>query len=217
MKTDAQLKVDVEMELVWEPVINPTTIGVDVKDGIVTLTGHLHSYMEKLGAEQAVQRVLGVKGLAVEIDVILPGASQRTDADIAHAANDALYWNSMIPQERITVMTENGWITLSGEVDWAYQRAAAESAIRTLRGVKGVLNQVQLRNWIQPHNVKTQIEAALQRSANLDARSITVSVDGSRVTLDGKVHSVAERRIVKDATWSAPGVSAVVDHLSVAP
>lgn len=217
MKTDLQLKRDVETELEWEPAINAAGVGVEVKDGIVTLAGHLDSYPAKLAAEHAVQRVSGVKGIAVEIDVILPGSSQRTDADVARAAVNALQWNTLIPQEGVKVMVENNWITLSGEVEWEFQRSAAETAVRSLIGVRGVQNQIRLKRRISPNNIKTKIEAALQRLAHVDTEGIKVSVDSGRVTLDGKVHSFTERRIIEDATWAAPGVTTVIDRLSIAP
>ncbi|MDE2148916.1 MAG: BON domain-containing protein [Gammaproteobacteria bacterium] len=217
MKTDMQLKKDVEAELEWEPSIDAAGIGVEVKDGIVTLAGHLDSYLAKLAAERAVQRVAGVRGVAEEIDVRLPGSNQRTDADIARAATDALQWNSFIPQGCIKVKVENGWITLAGEVDWAYERSAAESTVHGLRGVKGVLNQIQLKQKASPNDIRVKIEAALQRAAHLDTKGLKVLVEDGRVTLEGRVHSYVERHIVEDATWAAPGVSAVVDRLTVSP
>ncbi|WP_029922196.1 BON domain-containing protein [Nevskia soli] len=215
MKTDVQLKKDVETELDWDPEVESASIGVEVRNGIVTLAGHLHSYPEKLAAERAAQRVAGVKGVAVEIDVKLPGSSHRTDGDIAQAATDALRWNASIPYELIKVKVDGGWITLSGDVDWNYQRTNAETAVRSLIGVKGVINLIQLKQKVSPANVKTKIEAALQRAAHFDVKGIKVLVDHSTVTLEGKVHSLAEHRLVKNATWAAPGVLQVVDHLMI--
>lgn len=216
MKTDAQLKKDVETELEWDPAVDAAGIGVEVKGSIVTLTGHLESYPEKIAAERAAQRVAGVKGVAVEIDVKLPGSSYRTDADIAAYATDAIRWNTSIPQERIKIKVEGGRVTLSGDVDWNYQRTSAESTVRDLIGVKGVFNQIQLKQKISPENVKAKIEAALQRAAHLDAKAIKVEVLGGTVTLEGSVHSMAERRLIENATWAAPGVLKVVDEIRIA-
>ncbi|WP_029922598.1 BON domain-containing protein [Nevskia soli] len=216
MKTDAQLKKDVETELEWDPAVAAAGIGVEVKGGIVTLTGHLESYPEKIAAEKAAQRVAGVKGVAVEIDVKLPGSSYRTDADIAAYATDAIRWNTSVPQERIKIKVEGGRVTLSGDVDWNYQRTSAESTVRDLIGVKGVLNQIQLKQKISPENVKAKIEAALQRAAHLDAKAIKVEILGGTVTLEGSVHSLAERRLIENATWAAPGVLKVVDGIRIA-
>lgn len=215
MKTDSQLKKDVLAELEWDPAINATEIGVEVKDGVVTLAGHLASYAEKFAAEHAVQRVAGVKAIAMEIDIRIPGASRRTDAEIGSAASDALYWNAMVPNERVKVKVEDAWITLTGEVDWEFQRAAAESAVRYLTSVRGVSNLIRIKTKASQANVKTKIEAALSRAARHDADAIKVSVDGGKVTLKGKVHSYAERQMIADATWSAPGVSSVIDEIAI--
>ena len=146
MKTDTQIKNDVCDELAWESAVNDNEIGVEVRDGIVTLTGNLDSYAEKYAAEKAVQRVSGVKGLAVEIDVVLPGPSKRSDADVARTAAQGLEWNALVPKNRIKIMVEYGWITLTGEVDYQYQRMAAESALRSLLGVVGISNQITVKN-----------------------------------------------------------------------
>lgn len=215
MKTDAQLKQDVAAELEWDPLIDAARIGVEVKGGVVTLAGHLDSYPQKLAAERAAQRVAGVKAVAVEIDVRIPGSSQRTDGDIASAASDALRWNALVPGDRVQLKVEDGWITLGGELDWAYQRSAAETAVRDLVGVRGVFNRIELKPKVSAANVKTKIEAALQRAAHFDADAITVNVEGGKVVLKGRVHSHAERRIVEDATWAAPGVTSVVDQILI--
>ena len=216
MSNDRQLQQDVIAELGWDATINASRIGVEAKNGIVTLSGHVESYAQKWAAERAAQRVAGVKGVAVEMDVVLPGSSQRTDADIASAARSALEWNTLIPRDAVAVMVEDGHITLSGDVEWAYVRTAAESSVRGLLGVKGVSNLIRIRPQIKPNDVKTKIEAALQRRAHLDARSISVDVDKGTVTLAGTVDSLAERVTVENAVWNAPGVQKVVDNLIVA-
>ena len=216
MSNDRQLQQDVIAELSWDAAVNASRIGVEAKNGIITLSGHVESYAQKWAAERAAQRVSGVKGVAVEMDVVLPGSSQRTDADIASAARNALEWNTLIPRDAVAVMVEDGHITLSGDVEWAYVRTAAESSVRGLLGVKGVNNLIRIRPQIKPSDVKTKIEAALQRRAHLDARSISVDVDKGTVTLVGTVDSLSERVTVENAVWNAPGVQKVVDNLIVA-
>jgi osmotically-inducible protein OsmY len=216
MSNDRQLQQDVIAELGWDAAIDASRIGVETRDGIVTLSGHVESYAQKWAAERAAQRVSGVKGVAVEMDVVLPGSSQRTDADIARMASNALEWNVLVPRDAVAVLVEDGHVTLSGEVEWAYVRNAAESSVRGLSGVKNVANLIRIRPQIKPGDVKTKIEAALQRRAHLDARAITVEVDHGTVTLAGTVDSLAERVTVENAVWNAPGVQNVVDHLVVA-
>jgi osmotically-inducible protein OsmY len=216
MSNDRQLQQDVIAELGWDATVNATRIGVEAKNGIITLSGHVESYAQKWAAELAAQRVGGVKGVAVEMYVVLPGSSQRTDADIASAARNALEWNVLVPRDAVAVMVEDGHITLSGDVEWAYVRSAAESSVRGLQGVKDVSNLIRIRPQIKPSDVKTKIEAALQRRAHLDARSISVDVDKGTVTLAGTVDSLAERVTVENAVWNAPGVQKVVDNLIVA-
>ena len=216
MSNDRQLQHDVIAELGWDAAINASRIGVEAENGIITLSGHVESYAQKWAAERAAQRVSGVKGVAVEMDVVLPGSSQRTDADIAGAARNALEWNALVPRDAVAVMVEDGHITLSGDVEWAYVRSAAESSVRGLLGVKGVSNLVRIRPQVKPGDVKTKIEAALQRRAHLDARAISVEVDKGTVTLAGSVDSLAERVTVENAVWNAPGVKNVVDNLIVA-
>lgn len=217
MKSDSQLKANVEEELDWDPAVRLTSIGVEVKDGIVTLAGHLDSYAEKIAAERAAQRVSGVKGVAVELDIRLLGSASRTDGDIAATAAEALRWNASIPHDSIHVMVEDGWITLSGDVDWNFERANAEATVHALIGVKGVNNVIKLKHRVSPIDVKSKIEAALYRSAHLNGRNIKVSVDGDTVTLTGKIRSLADRRMMKNAAWAAPGVFKVVDDLKIEP
>lgn len=216
MKTDAQLKQDIIAELTWESSVNASQIGVEVKNGTVTLAGHVDSYTEKLQAERAAQRVSGVRGLAVEIDVKLPGLSQRTDGDIARSAQNSLEWTSWLPKDSVKVKAENGWITLSGEVEWDYQRQCAKDAVRSLFGVIGVSDEISIKPKASMTAVKSEIEAALKRRARTDAQNISVDVRGADVTLSGSVHSWSERDLAANTAWSTPGVRKVVDNLTIA-
>lgn len=215
MKTDEQLKKDVTAELEWDPSINATQVGVAVKAGVVTLTGHLDTYAEKSAIERAVQRVRGVKDLAIEVDVKLDPAHKRSDSEIAAAAESAFKWHALVPSEHIQVIVEKGWITLKGEVNWDYQRREAEKAVRTLTGVVGVSNNITLKTGVMQANIATRIHDALVRHAESEAKSIEVSVADSMVTLRGKVDSWSERGTASSAAWSAPGVSKVVNELKV--
>lgn len=215
MKTDAQLKKDVSAELDWDPSINATQIGVAVKDGVVTLAGHLDTYAEKHAIERAVQRVQGVKAFAVEVDVKLAPGHQRSDSEIAAAAESALKWHSLVPEDRLQVKVEKGWVTLKGEVDWEYQRRNAEKAIRPLTGVVGVSSAITLKPTTSATNVADRIREALTRHAEHEAKHIEVVVSGSSVTLRGKVDSWPERTAAYGAAWSAPGVLSVVNELKV--
>ncbi len=215
MKSDAQLKRDITSELEWDPSVNATNVGVAVKEGVVTLTGHLETYAEKHAIERAVQRVEGVQALAVELDVKLDPGHQRSDSDIAAAAESALQWHALVPDDRVRVKVEKGWVTLSGEVDWEFQRASAEKAVRPLTGVVGLSNAITLKVKTTPGNISTRISDALARQAEREAKGIEVKVSGSVVTLSGKVHSWAERTAAQGAAWSAPGITQVVNRLSV--
>lgn len=215
MKTDAHIKSDVIDELAWDPAVNATGIGVAVRDGVVTLTGHLDSYAEKHAVERAVHRVAGVRGIAVELDVRLAAEHKRSDSDIAQAAATALQLNSLVPDEKIQVLVENGRVTLTGEVDWSYQLASAEQCVRPLAGVRGLSNRITIKSRASSKDVGAQITAALTRQAAREAKHITVEVEGSVVTLWGKVHSLAEREAAVGAAFSARGVSRVVDKLEV--
>jgi osmotically-inducible protein OsmY len=216
MKTDTELQQDVIAELAWEPSVHAEQIGVEVKDGVVTLAGHVSSFVEKWEAERAAQRVSGVKALAVEIDVTLPGSSQRNDVDIARSARNVLEWTTYWPQHEIKVLVEAGWITLTGEVDWEYQRQAASNSIRGLIGVTGVSDQIVIKPHATVLPVKSDIEAALKRRIHSDAKHISVRVKGADVTLTGTVHSWSERDSARNSAWSTPGVRSVSDNLTVA-
>lgn len=215
MKTDTQLRNDIQAELAWAPEVKTSDVGVIVKEGVVTLTGHLASHAEKYAVERAVQRVHGVKALAVELTVKLPFDNQRTDADIAMAAERALEWNVLVPDDKIHPMVEKGWLTLNGEVEWDYQRSAAESAVCNLMGVTGVSNLVKVKPKVSPADVEKKIHDALSRQADREAHRLAITVDGSQVTLRGTVHSWTERDAVQGAAWATPGVTVVVNDLLV--
>lgn len=215
MKSDSELKKDVESELMWDPLVPEARVGVAVSDGVVTLTGHLDTYAEKIAVKRAAERVSDVKAIAVELDVIPPGIHQRSDTEIATAVEHALSWNTSVPQDRVKVVVEKGWVTLSGELDWNFQRRAVERMIRPLKGVSGITDNIRLKALPVPVNLSHRIEEALTRQAVREARRIEISMDGSVVTLRGRVHSWAERNAAEGATWSAPGVSRVVNELVI--
>jgi len=215
MKTDADLKKDVMAELDWDPAIRATAVGVAVKDGVVTLTGHLETFAEKVAIERALRRVAGVKAIALELDVKLAPQHKRSDTEIASAAELALRWNTLVPADRIRLTVESGWITLQGEVEWDFQRQAAYKAIRALIGVVGVSNEIRLESKPVPANIAARIAEALKRQAEREARHIELSVNGSTVTLRGTVHSWQERNAAQGAAWSAPGVRNVTNELRV--
>ncbi len=213
MKTDVLLKDQVVDELEWEPGIKSAGIGVAVTDGVVTLSGEVQNFHEKIEAERAALRVAGVKGMASEIEVHLPGGSRRSDVDLARAAVQLLEWNSSIPPDRIKVVVSKGWITLEGAVEWGHQRTAAEDAVRRLTGVLGIRNHVTVRPRPTSETIKTRIEDAFRRSAEVDARRVTVEIEGSAVTLRGNVRSWAERQEAERVAWASPGVSSVTNGL----
>jgi osmotically-inducible protein OsmY len=216
MKSDLQLHKDVLDELRWDPRVNEAEIGVAAKDGVVTLTGSVPTFAQKYAAEKVVERVTGVRAIADDLHVRPSGTFLRNDTDIAHSAVNALAWDIEVPAEKITTKVESGWITLMGEVDWNYQKTAAERAVRYLGGVRGISNLIEVKPKVTPQEVKTKIEAALKRNAELDAKRITVETSGTKVTLKGNVRSWAERTDAERAAWSAPGVKEVDDRLMVA-
>lgn len=213
---DLELKKSVESELNFEPSINAAEIGVAVKNGVVTLSGRVPSYWEKISAERAAGRVSGVKAVANELEVRLPGSSERTDEDIAQAAVDTLRWSVLVPQDRIKVKVSKGWITLEGNVDWQFQKSAAEKAVRKLYGVLGVSNLIEVKPQVSKAEVKTSIEAALKRLAEVDANRIRVDTEDGKVVLSGSVRSWFEREEAERAAWAAPGVRSVEDRIAIA-
>ena len=215
VKTDADLKRDVTAELAWDPAVKSTAIGVAVKDGVITLTGHLETFAEKHAAERALRRVAGVKALALELDVKLSPDHKRSDTDIAAGAEEALKWNTLVPLESIRLTVDHGWVTLQGDVDWDYQRRSVEKAIRPLMGVVGISNEITLRASAKVADLSRKIQEALTRQAIREAKHIQVDVDGTTVKLSGTVHSWQERDAVQGVAWSAPGVHAVINELRV--
>jgi len=215
-KSDKVLQEDIINELAWDPSVNATRIGVAVKDGVVTLTGHLDTFAEKEAAIRSLRRISGVKAIAVEVDVKPSGEHKRSDTDIANSVEVALKWHTSIPADAIRPTVEHGWVTLEGEVEWDFQRRSAEKAVRTLVGVVGISNQVKLRPKPLAADISRQIEDALKRQAIREAQHITITVDGDTVTLRGAVHSWHERLAAQGVAWSAPGVRSVVNELHVA-
>jgi osmotically-inducible protein OsmY len=203
-------------ELNWEPAVNATAIGVGVKDGVVTLTGHIDTYAEKEAALRAVRRLQGIKAIALELDVKLSPQHQRSDTDIAASAQTALKWNTSVPVDAIRLTVDHGWVTLQGEVEWDFQRRSAENAIRPLVGVVGITDEIKLRVKPQAADVAKKIEEALARQALRESKQIQISVDGSTVKLTGAVHSWHEREAVQGVAWAAPGVRAVINELTIA-
>lgn len=214
--SDTILRQDIIDELDFEPSIDAANIGVAVENGIVTLSGHVGSYMQKLKAEELVRHVKGVHGIAQEIEVRYSGDKQTADDEIARRALDTIKWDTTVPADKVQVSVQNGWVSLSGQVEWYYQKAAAESAVRRLYGVKGVSNELTIQPRVQVADLKNRIENAFKRNAEIDASSIKISVSGNKVTLDGRVKSWTERYAAEHAAWAAPGVNAVDDRLSVA-
>lgn len=217
MKTDTQLQKDVIDELRWEPRVNEAEIAVSAKEGVVTLTGTVETFAQKYVAERAVERVAGVRAVADDVKVKVSGPHERSDTEIAHAAINALRWDIEVPDEKLTVKVENGWVTLKGDAEWNYQKAAAERDVRYLAGVKGISNLITVKPRASTTEVKAKIEAALKRSAELDAKQITVETAEGTVTLKGTVRSWTERSDAERAAWAAPGVKEVHDKLVVNP
>jgi osmotically-inducible protein OsmY len=213
MKSDNELRRDVERQLEWEPSVDERRIGVSVLDGVVTLTGDVPTYAQRWKAERTVERVEGVRGVVSELKVHL--AADVSDTDVARAAVDALKGDITVPSDRIKVKVDKGWVTLTGEVNWDFERRAAERAVRNVRGVRGVSNLINIKSPVEPQNVKSMIEETFKREAALDARSIVVEVSGTEVTLRGTVRSWLERHEAEKAAWAAPGVTAVHNHITV--
>lgn len=216
MKTDADLKRDVLDELAWEPSVKEQDIGISVRDGIVTVTGNVPTYTQKLATETAIKRVAGVRAIAEELSVSLLGGYQRDDVDIAQAAANALDWDVSVPRSHVKVMVESGWVTLSGDVEWHYQRQAAHNAVRHLTGVTGMTDFIQVKSTsMTTTDVSSKIEAVLRRSVIKDVDTIIVEADNGKVTLRGKVHSWRVHDDAVRIAWSTPGVSAVKNDLKI--
>jgi osmotically-inducible protein OsmY len=215
--TDRELQEHVQYALDWEPSVDSADIGVTVDNGVVTLRGDIKTYSEKAAAERVALRVYGVKAVANDIVVRIGRGLERTDSDIAQAALTALKWNTRVAADQITVTVSKGWVTLKGTVDWNYQRDAAAKVVRDLLGVTGVTNSVGVRPHVSAADVQLKIEAALKRSAEVDARRISVAAIDGKVILSGSVHSWAERQQVEHAAWAAPGVKDVEDRLAIVP
>lgn len=213
---DLTLRDNVLNELEFEPSVNAAHIGIAADNGVVTLTGHVGSFAEKLMAERVVQRVKGVRAIAQEIEVRLPSDQKTSDDDIAQRALKIIEWDTTIPNGKIQIKVQKGWVTLTGEVPWYFQSTAAESAVRKLSGVIGITNDITIKPSVQAGDIKHRIEDALKRNAEFEANQIRVLVSGGRVTLEGKVKAWHERLLAERAAWAAPGVNIVEDHLAVA-
>lgn len=215
-KTDAELQRDVMDELEWEPRIDHAEIGVAVTAGVVTLSGSVKTYAEKIAAEKAVRRVAGVRAIAEEIRVHFASEPTLADHEVAKRLLDMMAWTVSIPTDTVKVKVERGWVTLSGAVDWDYQRKETFRAASRVKGVAGVTNLIEVKQHPTPLDVKDRIVSAFKRQADLDAAGVTVSTDGGIVKLGGKVRAWPERGVAERAAWSAPGVTRVEDNIAIA-
>jgi osmotically-inducible protein OsmY len=215
MKSSTTLQHDVLEELRWTSGLRSGEIGVSAHAGVVTLYGHVETYTQKVAAEKAAKRVQGVKGVANELSVKLASGMERDDTDIAEATVRALTWNSSVPEDRVRVTVRNGWVTLEGDVDWHHQKESAYRAVKDLTGVKAVVNSIGIKVKPAAPDIRQKIEAAFKRSAEIDAKNIGIEVLGSRAVLRGRVRSWAEHEEAEDAAWSAPGITAVENQLTV--
>ena len=214
MKSDLEVRQDVERELAWDPRIDAATIAVAAKQGVVTLTGQVRNFIEKWEAEDAAKRVAGVIGIANDLEVTLVGPAV-SDTDLAERVSMALQWNAAVPADAIKAVVSDGWVTLEGSVQWYHQKAAAEDAVRSLHGVRGVTNLISIDNPVDPQDLSGRISEALTRNAHIDARNVTVRAEGHTVVLEGSVRTWAEREEAEKAAWAAPGVTSVENRLVV--
>lgn len=216
MSDELKLQQSVIEELEFDPAVNAAHIGVSVRGGVVTLTGHVETFAEKFAAEKAARRVRGVTGVAQEIEVHLPVDKKTGDDEIAQRAVKMLEWDVAVPLNAISVKVEHGIVSLSGTVEWAFQRAEAEYDIRKLSGVKGVINAIHVRPKVRAADVQAKLSAAFERNADLEAKRISVEVNDGKVVLGGKVDSWIEREAAERAAWSVPGVTSVEDRIVIA-
>lgn len=215
---ELKLRDDILDELAYEPIVDAAHIGVVVDQNVVTLTGHVGSYAQKIAAVSAARRVKGVHAIADEIEVRTASDAKTSDDEIAGRAINVLSWDSVVPADAIQVTVRDGWITLTGKVNWYYQKSSAERDVRGLSGVRGVINNIEIVPHAKADNVKMKIEAALKRHAEIEARDIRVIIrDDDEVLLEGKVHNWDEKFAVENAAWSAPGVKNVKDRLTIGP
>jgi osmotically-inducible protein OsmY len=215
MKSDAQIQKDVMAELDWQPILNAAQIGVAVHEGVVTLTGIVDSYTKKITAENAAKKVSGVKAVAEDIQVGSSPNYNKTDTEIAEAVLNTLKWHAAVMEDRIRIKVEKGFVTLEGEVEWEYQRTAAKSAIENLAGIKMIYNFISVKPRVTVPDLKSKINAALHRSAQIDANGIKVEISGNKVILSGTVHSIQEKEDADAAAWMAPGVSSVENRIAI--
>lgn len=216
VKTDSQVQRDVMDELAWEPSVDHADIGVAVNDGVVTLSGYVKSFPEKVAAEKATRRVAGVKAIAEEIKVRFATDPKTADHEIAKRILDIFSWNSLIPDDKVSVKVEQGWVTLSGTVRWFYESTEARKAAGRIKGVRGITNFINVSNLPVASDVKDRIMAAIKRQSDVDAAAVTVVTDGGTVRLGGRVRAWNERGIAERAAWAAPGVTKVEDNIVVA-
>jgi osmotically-inducible protein OsmY len=217
MRTDGDIERDVKEELKWNPDLDASDIAVSAKDGVVTLAGFVKSFTDKYEAEAAAKRVAGVAAVANDLEVRLPAIDERPDPDIARDAVAAIKSQLPISSEHIKIVVKNGWVTLEGTAEWQYQRSTAETAVRRIKGVKGVTNSIVLKPRAEPTEIKKKIQEAIRRNAEVDANRITVEANGSEVILKGTVRSWIEREEAERAAWAAPGVTKVEDRIVVSP
>ena len=214
MSNDSMLQQAVLAEINWEPSVTSAHIGVTANNGVVTLTGHVDSYVQKQAAEAAARRVNGVKAVAEEIEVKLATDMKRTDEQIAQAVLSSLAWDVSVPKDKVKVKVEKGWITLSGSVGWQFQKVAAERDCRRLFGVAGVSNLIAIKPHARPLEIHERIMTALHRSLH-DPATIIVSGEDGNIRLSGSVRTWHERELAETAAWNAPGVTHVQDNLAI--